>query len=107
MKIKTLSIYIAYLWTKTVIGLAVNPYKIVKESVKRPVLLPVIISPILGIIILLITGKVGSLMIIVYGFQREMVAMILSTVLISILLWQILILYLLISYTAAILKRRN
>lgn len=105
MKLKTFFIYIAYVWTKILIGLTANPYKFVKETVNRPVLLPVIISPILGLIIILIAGKISSQFIFIFGINREIMGLILSTILISIILWQILIFYLLINFLYARLKR--
>jgi len=101
MKARTFIIYIAYVWTKILLGLGVNPYKFVKETINRPVLLPVIISPLLGLIILLFAGALSSKVIIVYGVQRGLVGAILSTVLISIILWQALILYLLLNFLYA------
>ena len=105
MKIRTFIIYIGYVWTKILLGLSVNPYKFVKETINRPVLLPAIISPILGLVILLIAGAISSKFISVYGIQRELLGLILSTVLFSIVLWQILIFYLLGNFLYA--KIRN
>ncbi|HSW98045.1 MAG TPA: hypothetical protein VLF89_09535 [Candidatus Saccharimonadales bacterium] len=98
MKNKTFFTYIVYIWTKTLLGLTFTPYKSVREVVRRPVLLPVVFSPFIGILILLIAGKLGALLITVYGLKREFIAMFLSTTLISIVLWQVLLLYLLGSF---------
>lgn len=105
MKLRTFIIYIAYVWTKIVLGLTVNPYKFVKETINRPILLPVIVSPILGLLILLVASGISSRIIFVYGTQREMLGLILSTVLIAIILWQLLIFYLLGNFLYA--KIRN
>lgn len=105
MKKRTFLVYGAYIWTKTLLGLTIHPYLSVRETLRRPILLPVIISPILGIITLLIAGKIASLLIIVYDFKRELIALLLSTTLISIILWQTLILYLLISFILATIKK--
>jgi hypothetical protein len=106
MKKRTFFIYIAYVWTKTLLGLTFHPYKSVRETVRRPVLLPVIVSPIIGIGILLIAGKIGSLLIVVYDLKRELIGLFLSTTLISIIFWQLLLLYLLLSFVTAYLKKR-
>lgn len=106
MKKRTFFIYVAYVWTKTLLGLTFHPYTSVRETLRRPVLLPVIISPLVGLGILLITGKIGSLLIIVYGTKRELIALFLSTTFISIVLWQLLLLYLLLSFIAARLRKR-
>jgi len=106
MRKRTFFIYGTYLWTKTLLGLTTHPYLSVRETLRRPILMPVIISPIIGIIVLLIAGKIASLHIIVYTFKREIIAILLSTTLISIILWQALILYLLISFIVATLKKR-
>jgi hypothetical protein len=105
MKKRTFFIYIAYVWTKTILGLTFHPYLSVRETVRRPILLPVVISPILGLGLLLIASKIGSVLIIVYGAQREIIALFLSTTFISIVLWQLLLLYLLFSFIFARLKR--
>ncbi|MBI4097821.1 MAG: hypothetical protein HY426_02170 [Candidatus Levybacteria bacterium] len=106
MKKRTFFIYVAYVWTKTLLGLSFHPYTSVRETLRRPVLLPVIISPLIGLGILLITGKIGSLLIIVYGTKRELIALFLSTTFISIVLWQLLLLCLLLSFIAARLRKR-
>ncbi len=83
------------------LGLTFHPYKSIKETVKRPVLIPVIFSPLIAVFLLFLTAKIGSLLIVVYGLQREAVALFLSTTFISILFWQLLLLYLLISFLVA------
>ncbi|MBP7832839.1 MAG: hypothetical protein KA035_03655 [Candidatus Levybacteria bacterium] len=97
-KKSTFLAYCAYVWTKTLLGLTFSPYRSVKETVKHPVLLPVLFSPLIGIAVLLLVGKIGSFLIVVYGRERELIALFLSATLISILLWQILLLYLLGSF---------
>lgn len=104
MKKRTFFVYTSYIWTKTLLGLTFSPYKSVKETVKRPILLPVIFSPLITALVLLVAAKVGSLLIVVYGLKREAVGLFLSTTLISILFWQLLLLYLLISFIIATKK---
>lgn len=101
MKKRTFLIYCAYVWTKTLLGLTFKPYLSVKQTVRHPVLLPVIFSPIIGIVVLLIAGKIGSLLITVYGRERELIGIFLSATLISILFWQVLLFYLLGSFILA------
>ena len=86
--------------------LTVNPYRGVRETIRRPILLPVIITPLFGLGILLIAGRLASLLIVVYGTKRELIALFLSTTLISIIFWQVLLIYLLGSFIAAYLKRK-
>ena len=106
MKKRTFFIYVAYVWTKTLLGLTFHPYISVRETVRRPVLIPVIISPLIGLGVLLIAGKIGSLLIVVYGTKRELIGLFLSTTFISIVFWQLLLLYLLLSFIAASVKKR-
>ena len=106
MKKRTFFIYVAYVWTKTLLGLSFHPYTSVRETLRRPVLLPVIISPIIGLGILLLAGKIGSLLIIVYGTKRELIALFLSTTFISIVLWQALLVYLILSFVTAYFRKR-
>lgn len=101
MKKRTFFIYTSYIWTKTLLGLTFHPYKSVKETIKRPILLPVLFSPMIAALILLIAAKIGSLMIVVYGLKREAVALFLSTTLLSIIFWQLLLIYLVISFLLA------
>lgn len=98
MKKSTFIIYSSYIWTKMLLGLTFTPYKSVKETINRPILLPVIFSPMIAVAALFLTAKIGSLLIIVYGLKREAVAIFLSTTFISILFWQALLLYLLINF---------
>lgn len=105
MRKRTFFIFVAYVWTQTLLGLTFTPYKSVREVTKRPVLLPVIFSPLIGIAILLILGKVASHFFFVTGVVRELIALFLSTVLLSIIFWQVLLFYLLGSFIVAYLKK--
>ncbi len=105
MKKRVLVIYASYLWTRMLIGLTFHPYHSIRETLRRPVLLPVIFSPLIAIALLFLAAKIGSLMIVVYGIKREAVAIFLSTTLISIIFWQALLLYFLISFFVAMRKR--
>ena len=101
MRKRAFIIYSSYIWTKMLLGLTFHPYKSIKETVRRPVLIPVIFSPLIAVALLFLTAKIGSLLIVVYGMQREAVALFLSTTFISILFWQLLLVYLLISFLIA------
>jgi len=101
MNKKAFIIYSSYIWTTTLLGLTFHPYKSVQETIRRPILLPVIFSPLIAIGILFLAAKIGSLLITVYGIQRELVAIFLSATLISIIFWQLLLLYLLGSFLTA------
>ena len=105
MKKRTFFIYLSYIWTKTLLGLTFSPYKSVKETISRPILLPVIFSPMIAALILIVAAKIGSLLIVVYGLKREAVALFLSTTLISIIFWQALLIYLVISFIIS--KQKN
>lgn len=105
MKTRVLLVYASYLWTKMLIGLTFHPYRSIKETLRRPVLLPVIFSPLIAIALLFIAAKIGSLLLVIYGIKREAVAIFLSTTLISIIFWQALLLYFLISFFVATRKK--
>jgi len=105
MKKRVIVVYASYLWTKTLLGMTFHPYRSIKEAIRRPVLLPVIFSPVIAILLLFIAAKLGSLLITVYGMKREAVAIFLSTTLISIIFWQALLLYFLISFFVALRKK--
>ena len=105
MKKSVFIIYSSYIWTKTLLGLTFTPYKSVKETIRRPILLPVIFSPLITMLLLFITAKIGSVLIMVYGIQREAVAIFLSATLISILFWQALLLYLLFNFLIVVRRK--
>lgn len=98
--------FIAYVWTKTLLGLAISPYKSVREVTRHKVLVPVVFSPLIGLFILFIIGRMGSYVFELNGFQRSIMAILLSTGLISILLWQGLLLYLLGSFYIALKTKK-
>src|SRR5574342_1365876 len=102
MKKRTFIIYTSYIWTKMLLGLTFYPYKSVKKTVERPILLPTIFSPLIAMGIFFLAAKIGSLLITVYDLQREVVAIFLSTTLISILFWQALLIYLWINFFISI-----
>ncbi len=105
MKKRTFLIYVAYIWTKTLIGLTFHPFKSVREVVRRPVLFPVILSPFLGLFALFVAGRMAAILITLYGANRNLMAVFLSSVLLSVLFWQLLLLYLLFSFLLAIWKK--
>lgn len=105
MKKPILYIFIGYVWTKTLLGLALHPYKSVREMTRRKVLVPVVFSPLVGLALLFIIGRMGSFVFEVIGFKRTVLAVALSTGLIAILLWQAFLIYLLLSFYFGLRKR--
>jgi hypothetical protein len=105
MKKNVFLIFVAYVWTKTLLGLSFHPFSTVREVTRRPVLLPVVFSPIIGLFTLFILGRIAALLITTYGLSRELIALALSTALIGIVLWQLLLLYLLVSFLLAFWRR--
>lgn len=98
MKKQTFFIFVTYVWVKTLLGVTFYPYKSTREIIRRPVLLPVIFSPLLTLLAFFILGRVASTIIIVYGLSRQLIAIILGGAFLSILLWQALLIYLLGSF---------
>ncbi len=105
MKTKAFFVYGGYLWTKTLLSLTFHPNKMIQETLRRPVLLPVIFSPIIGLIVLFVTAKIASYAVDIYGYKRDLIAIFLSTTLLSIMFWQALLFYLLGSYLVASRKK--
>ncbi len=105
MKKNVFLIFVAYIWTKTLLGLTFHPFSTIREVTRRPVLLPVIFSPIIGLLTLFVLGRIAALLITVYGSSRELIAMLLSTALISIVFWQLLLVYLLASFLVAFWRK--
>jgi len=56
MKKSTFLIFSGYIWTKTLLGLTFHPFMTIKQVVRRPVLLPVIFSPIIGLAAFFVFG---------------------------------------------------
>lgn len=98
MKKSTFLIFSTYIWTKTLLGLTFHPFMTIRQVTRRPILLPVIFSPIIGLATFFVFGRIGAFLLDFYGLKREIIAIFLSTTLISILLWQALLIYLLISF---------
>lgn len=105
MKKNVFLIFVAYIWTKTLLGLTFHPFSTIREVTRRPVLLPVIFSPIIGLFTLFVLGRIAALLITVYGSSRELIAMALSIALISIVFWQLLLVYLLASFLVAFWRK--
>ncbi len=105
MKKQTFLVFVAYVWTKTLLGLTFYPFKYTKGVVRRPILLPVIFSPLIGLAILFIAGRLAALFVSPHGLKREIIVIFLSTTLLSILFWQALLIYLLASFLLALKKR--
>lgn len=105
MKKRTFLIFAAYIWTKTLLGLTFHPFTTIREVTRRPILAPLIFTPFLGLLIFFTLGRIGALLISVYGLKKDIIAIFLSTSLISILFWQALLIYLLISFLIALWKK--
>lgn len=105
MKKSIFLIFSTYIWTKTLLGLTFHPFMTIRQVTRRPVLLPVIFSPIIGLTAFFIFGRIGAFFLDFYGFRREIIAIFLSTTLISILFWQTLLIYLLISFLIGLWKK--
>lgn len=85
--------------------MTLHPFTTIRQVTRRPVLLPVIFSPIIGLTAFFVFGRIGAFLLDFYGLRREVISMFLSTALISILLWQALLIYLLISFLFALWRR--
>lgn len=105
MKKNVFVIFVAYIWTKTLLGLTLHPFSTIREVTRRPVLLPVVFSPLIGLLTLFVLGRVGALLVTTYGLSRELIALVLSTALIGIVFWQLLLVYLLGSFLVALWKK--
>ncbi len=105
MKKRTFLVFIAYIWTKTLLGLTFHPFKSIKGLIRRPVLFPVIFSPLIGLCILFIAGRIAATLLHLQGLKRELIALFLSTTLLSILFWQVLLVYLLASFLLVFRRR--
>jgi hypothetical protein len=107
MKKRTFLIFAAYVWTKTLLGLTFHPFLTIRQVIRRPVLLPVILTPIIGLAACFALGRIGAVLVDFYGISRTAISIFLSTFLISILFWQALLIYLIINYLIVFLKNKR
>ena len=99
---RALFLWIAYIWSVTLAGLAIHPYQSMRRMVlDKPILLPVSLSPILGLIGLFVLGRVGSYVFTLGPIGRELTSIVLGSTLIGLLLWQGLLLFLLFRFWRA------
>jgi hypothetical protein len=101
---RTWVVFAGYVWSKTLLGLTFHPFTSVRKVVRRPLLLPALFTPAFGLLMLFAAGRLGSVLLDVYGLKREVIAFFLSTVFLSIVLWQLLLIYLLLSFVFALRK---
>lgn len=84
--------WIGYVWAKTLAGLAIHPYQSVRRMVfGDQILLPVVLSPVFGLIVLFVIGRVGSYVMTLHGMWREGMALILGSIFLGLFMWQILL----------------
>ena len=79
-------------------GVTFHPYHSLWEIRRHPVLLPALVSPLVTLSVVVILGKIGSLLILVYGRERTLIAIVLGGAMLSIVLWQILLVYFLLTF---------
>lgn len=97
-----LGVWVAYVWSVTLAGLAIHPYQSVKRMVlNKPILLPVTMSPVLGLIALFVVGRVGSFFFTLGPIGRELMAFVLGSTLLGLLLWQGLLMVLVVRFWRA------
>jgi hypothetical protein len=101
---RTWVVFAGYVWSKTLLGLTFHPFTSVRKVVRRPLLLPALFTPAAGLLLLFVAGRLGSVLVDIYGLKRELIAFFLSTIFLSIVLWQLLLLYLLVSFVIALRK---
>jgi hypothetical protein len=96
---KTMLAWSGYVWATTLAGLAIHPYQSVKRMVMGDrVLLPVTLSPLFGLISLFVIGRIGSYVFTLGSLGRELIALVLGSILIGLLLWQGLLLALIFRF---------
>jgi len=105
MKKSTFLIFSIYIFAKTLLGLVFHPFSTIRQVTRRPILLPIIFTPIVGLFALFVLGRIGAILITFYGLNRQIISIILSSALISIFFWQALLIYLLISLLIAFWKK--
>lgn len=101
-KLGALGAWVAYVWSVTLAGLAIHPYQSVKRMVlNKPILLPVVLSPAMGLLGLFVVGRIGSFVFTFGPIGREVVSLVLGSTLIGLVLWQGLLIALVIRFWRA------
>ena len=101
-KLGTMGVWITYVWTVTLAGLAIHPYQSIRRIVMdKPILLPVALSPVIGLVGLFVLGRVGSFVFTLGLLGREIMAFVLGSTLIGLLLWQALLATLVVRFWRA------
>lgn len=99
---KSLLVWMAYVWATTVAGLMIHPYQSIKRMVlDKPILLPVVMSPVIGLVGLFLVGRVGSYIFTLGENGREIISFILGSTLIGLLMWQGLLIFLVVRFWRA------
>jgi len=94
-----LIMWLGYVWGTTLAGLAIHPYQSIRRIVlTKRILLPVTLSPVIGLIGLFVVGRVGSYVFTLGVMGRELMALILGSILIGLLMWQGLLLLLVLRF---------
>lgn len=95
MKKSTFLVWVSYVWATTLAGLAIHPYQSIRRIVlTKRILLPVTVSPLIGLLTLFVIGRVGSYVFTLGVIGREMMSLVLGSTLIGLLMWQGLLLLL-------------
>ena len=95
MKKSTFLIWVSYIWATTLAGLAIHPYQSIRRIVlTKTILLPVTLSPVIGLVLLFVVGRVGSYVFTLGITGREIMSLVLGSTLIGLLMWQGLLLLL-------------
>lgn len=105
MRKRTFAIFTFYTWLRVLYGLIFYPYRTCREIVRHPILVPALVTPFFGLGVLFILGRIGAVLLDVYGVNRSFIAIFLGSSLFTIVLWQLLLIYFLISLISA--KRIN
>lgn len=101
-KFGAMGIWVGYVWGTTLAGLAIHPYQSIRRIVlTKRVLLPVTLSPLIGLISLFVLGRVGSYFFNLGSLGREIMALILGSTLIGLMMWQGLLILLVVRFWRA------
>lgn len=99
---KSLLVWMAYVWATTLAGLMIHPYQSIKRMVlDKPILLPVAMSPVIGLMGLFLVGRMGSYIFTLGEKGREIISFILGSTLIGLLMWQGLLIFLVVRFWRA------
>ncbi len=107
MKTFTLIFYMFYVALKTSWRLATKPYQAVRRAVEHPIFFPFVFQPLLFGVVFYILVRIIGILISTTGIIRDAEAIFFASMFLSLVLWQMLLLYFFVNIISAHWRKRH